>query len=157
MNAEGTRPKRRIAFGLDHAGVALRDPVVQAIESAGHVVVDLGQRFDYPDIAIKVARAILDGDADRGILVCGSGAGVAVAANKLRGIRATVGHDVYTAAQSVSHDDCNVLCIGARVVGPAIAAGVTAAFCGARFSEEERHVRRLEKVLRIERKELEAG
>ena len=157
MTTQAERPKRRIAFGLDHAGGGLRDAVVKAIEDAGHQVVDLGQSFDYPDIAKKVTRAIVDGDADRGILVCGSGAGVSVAANKVRGIRASVGHDVYTAAQSVSHDDCNVLCIGARVVGPAIAAGVTAAFCGARFSGEERHARRLEKVLRIEREGLEAA
>ena len=147
----------KVAVGIDHAGVPLRDAVVEALENAGHEVVDLGEREDYPDIAVEVGRAILDGEADRGILVCGSGAGVSVAANKLRGIRAGVGHDLYTAGQCVSHDDCNVLCIGARVIGPAIAAGATAAFCGAKFSDEERHARRVEKIGRIERDELEAG
>lgn len=150
-------PALRIAVGIDHAGVALRETVVQAVGGAGHDVVDLGECDDYPDIALDVGRAIAAGEADRGILVCGSGAGVSVAANKLPGIRASVCHDHYTAAQSVSHDDCNVLCLGARVIGPAIAAELATAFCEAQFSGEERHARRLGKVLEMERDGMEAS
>ncbi len=146
----------RVAVGIDHAGVALRDVVMQTVRDAGHELLDLGEHDDYPDIALDVGRAIAAGDADRGILVCGSGAGVAVAANKLAGIRASVSHDHYTAAQCVNHDDCNVLCLGARVIGPAIAAELTAAFCAAKFSGEERHVRRLGKVLMMQRDGMEA-
>lgn len=147
----------RIAVGIDHAGVALRETVMQAVGDAGHEVVDLGEHDDYPDTALDVGRAIAAGEADRGIVVCGSGAGVCVAANKLAGIRASVCHDHYTAAQSVSHDDCNVLCLGARVIGPAIAAELATAFCRARFSGEQRHVRRLGKVLEMERDGMEAS
>ncbi len=147
----------RIAVGIDHAGVALREAVSQAVTGAGHDLVDLGEHDDYPDIALAVGRAIAAGEADRGILVCGSGAGVSVAANKLPGIRASVCHDHYTAAQSVSHDDCNVLCLGARVIGPAIAAELAGAFGAARFSGEERHARRLGKVLEMERHGMEAS
>ena len=147
----------RIGIGIDHAGVPLRETVMQAIADGGHEVVDLGEHDDYPDIALGVGRAVAAGEIDRGILVCGSGAGVSVAANKLAGIRASVCHDHYTAAQSVGHDDCNILCLGARVIGPAIAAELTAAFCGAQFSGEERHARRLDKVLKMERDGLEAS
>ena len=147
----------RIAVGIDHAGVALRETVWQALADGGHEPIDLGERDDYPDIALDAGHAIAAGDADRAILVCGSGAGVAVAANKLPGIRASVSHDHYTAAQCVSHDDCNVLCLGARVIGPAIAAELTAAFCAAQFSGEERHVRRVGKVLEMERDGMEAS
>lgn len=147
----------RVAVGIDHAGVALRDVVMQSVRDAGHELLDLGEHDDYPDSALDVGRAIAAGDADRGILVCGSGAGVAVAANKLPGIRASVSHDHYTAAQCVTHDDCNVLCLGARVIGPAIAAELTAAFCAANFSGEERHVRRVGKVLMMERDAMEAS
>jgi ribose 5-phosphate isomerase B len=140
----------RLAVGFDHAGTPLRDAVVGALD--GHHVSDLGECDDYPDIALLVCKSVLDGDADRGVIVCGSGAGVSVAACKLRGIRATVAHDTYTAAQCVSHDDCNVICLGARVIGPAYAADIVRAFAGATFSGEERHVRRLEKVSEIERK-----
>lgn len=147
----------RIAVGIDHAGVALRETVMQAVSEAGHELVDLGEHDDYPDIALDVGRAVAAGDVDRGILVCGSGAGVAVAANKLAGIRASVSHDHYTARQCVSHDDCNVLCLGARVIGPATAADLTVAFCAARFSREERHLRRLGKVLTMEREGMEAS
>jgi ribose 5-phosphate isomerase B len=147
----------KVAVGIDHAGVSLRESVWQAVTDAGHELVDLGEHDDYPDSALDMGRAIRGGDADRGILVCGSGAGVAVAANKLPGIRASVCHDHYTAAQCVSHDDCNVLCLGARVIGPAIAAELTAAFCAAQFSGEERHVRRLGKVLMMERDGMEAS
>ena len=147
----------RVAVGIDHAGVALRDVVMQSVRDAGHELLDLGEHDDYPDSALDVGRAIAAGDAERGILVCGSGAGVAVAANKLPGIRASVSHDHYTAAQCVTHDDCNVLCLGARVIGPAIAAELTAAFCAANFSGEERHVRRVGKVLMMERDAMEAS
>jgi ribose 5-phosphate isomerase B len=140
----------RYAVGFDHAGTPLRDAVVEAL--AGNDVSDLGACDDYPDIAMRVCKAVLDGDADRGVIVCGSGAGVSVAACKVRGIRATVAHDTYTGAQCVTHDDCNVICLGARVVGPAYAADIVRAFAGARFSGEERHVRRLEKVSEIEQR-----
>ena len=147
----------RVAVGIDHAGVALRTTVMQAVRDAGHDLLDLGEHDDYPDSALDIGRAIAAGDADRGILVCGSGAGVSVAANKLPGIRASVCHDHYTAAQCVSHDDCNVLCLGARVIGPAVAAELAQAFAGAEFSGEERHVRRLRKVSTMERDGLEAS
>ncbi len=147
----------RIAVGIDHAGAPLRETVMQAVRDAGHEPVDLGEHDDYPDTALEMGRAIAAGAAGRGILVCGSGAGVSVAANKLAGIRASVCHDHYTAGQSVGHDDCNVLCLGARVIGPAIAAELTAAFCAAQFSGEERHVRRLGKVFQMERDGMEAS
>jgi len=146
----------RIAVAIDHAGLALRDTVAAAVGAAGHELLDLG-RHDYPDTALDAGRAIAAGHADRAILVCGSGAGVSVAANKLAGIRASVCHDHYTAAQCVVHDDCNVLCLGARVIGPAIATELTAAFCAAQFSGEERHVRRLGKILKMERDGMEAS
>jgi ribose 5-phosphate isomerase B len=142
----------RIAIAFDHAGVPLRETVVEALTGAGHEPVDLGDADDYPDVAIRVSAAVLAGEAQRGVLVCGSGAGVAVAACKIRGIRATVAHDTYTGAQCVTHDDCNVACLGARVVGPAYAAEIVRAFADAEFSGEERHRRRLDKVLEIERK-----
>ena len=141
-----------VAVGFDHAGTPLRDAVIETLREAGHDPSDLGVRDDYPDIAVEIGRAVLGGDADRGVIVCGSGAGVAVAANKLRGIRATVAHDTYTAAQCVGHDDCNVVCLGARVIGPAYAADIVRAFAAATFSGEERHVRRLAKVSEIESK-----
>lgn len=147
----------RIAVAIDHAGVTLRDTVCAAVRAGGHDAIDLGCRDDYPDTALDAGRAIAAGDADRAILVCGSGAGVSVAANKLPGIRASVCHDHYTAAQSVVHDDCNMLCLGARVIGPAIASELTAAFCAARFSGEERHLRRLEKISKMERDGMEAS
>src|SRR5437773_10388943 len=100
----------RIAVAFDHAGVPLREPVLEALRADNHEPLDLGDADDYPDVAVRVGAAVLTGDAERGVLVCGSGAGVAVAACKLRGIRATVAHDTYTAAQCVSHDDCNVAC-----------------------------------------------
>jgi ribose 5-phosphate isomerase B len=141
----------RIAVGFDHAGGPLSDAVLDTVREAGHEPVDVGTQDDYPDTALDVARAIDRGECERGIVVCGSGAGVAVAACKLPGIRAAVGHDTYTAAQCVSHDDCNVLALGARVVGPALAAACVRAFVDASFSGEERHVRRLGKVTTMER------
>jgi len=147
----------RIAVGIDHAGGSLRNAVWQVVKDGGHELLDLGEQDDYPDSALDVGRAIAAGEAERGILVCGSGAGVSVAANKLPGIRASVCHDHYSAAQCVSHDNCNVLCLGARVIGPALAAELAAAFCAAQFSGEERHVRRLGKVLTMERDGMEAS
>jgi ribose 5-phosphate isomerase B len=144
----------RVAVGFDHAGVPLDETVLDAVRAAGHEPVDVGTQDDYPDTAVDVSRAVLSGDCERGIVVCGSGAGVAVAACKLDGIRAAVGHDTYTAAQCVQHDDCNVLALGARVIGPALAAACVRAFVGASFSGEERHVRRLGKVNAMEREGL---
>ncbi len=141
-----------IAVGFDHAGVPLRDTVLDTLRDAGHEPIDLGDADDYPDIARTVCAAVLAGEAERGVLVCGSGAGVAVAATKIKGIRAAVTHDTYTGAQCVSHDDCNVACLGARVVGSAYAADIVRAFAGAAYSGEERHQRRLDKVSEIERK-----
>jgi ribose 5-phosphate isomerase B len=144
-----------VACGFDHAGFPLRDRLVQAIEADGHEVLDLGthstEPVDYPDKALEVGRAVLDGRAERGILVCGSGAGVSVAACKIHGIFAATIHDTYTAHQAVEHDGLNVLCVGARVIGPEVAAEIVRAFLGAVVSEEERHVRRREKIAAIER------
>jgi len=139
----------RIACAFDHAGVPLRDAVAAALDDAGHEVVDAGTYEDYPFAAAAVARALGDG-ADRAVLVCGSGAGVAVAAAKLPGVRAATIHDGYTAHQSVEHDDLNVACLGARVIGPALARDLVQAFAAAEFRGEERHVRRLGQVAALE-------
>jgi ribose 5-phosphate isomerase B len=147
----------KIACAFDHAGVPLRETVITALQSAGHDPQDLGTADDYPDVALRVCRAVVDGEVDRGVVVCGSGAGVSVACCKVPGIRATVAHDHYTAGQMVGHDNCNVLCIGARVVGTAIAAELVQAFADAQFTGEERHVRRLGKVDAIERDGLQAN
>ncbi len=144
-----------VACGFDHAGFPLRDRVVQAVEADGHRVLDLGTRspdpIDYPDKALEVGRAILAGEAERGVLVCGSGAGVSVAACKIRGIRAATIHDGYTAHQAVEHDGVNVLCLGARVIGSELAAEIIGNFLGAVVSSEDRHVRRRAKIDEIER------
>jgi ribose 5-phosphate isomerase B len=144
----------RIAFGSDHAGYPLKEQLASWLAESGHAVYDLGTHntdpVDYPDYAAAVASAVLDGRADRGIVICGSGAGAAIAANKLNGIRASVAHDTYTAHQMVEHDDVNVLCIGSRVVGKALAEELITAFLAAKFSREERHVRRLEKIRALE-------
>ena len=145
----------KIACAFDHAGFPLKQFVLETVSGLGHEPVDLGtnstEPVDYPDVARRAAELVLSGEADRAVIVCGSGAGVAVAACKFPGIRAFVGHDTYTAHQAVEHDDGNVLCMGGRVIGPLIAAEVLAAFCGASFSGEERHVRRLGKIADIER------
>jgi ribose 5-phosphate isomerase B len=147
----------RIACGFDHAGFPLKEMVLQTLRSDGHEVLDLGtnspEPVDYPDIAVRVGDAVRDGRAERGVLVCGSGAGVAVAATKMVGIRAATVEDTYTAHQCVEHDDVNVLCMGARVTGPALAGELLRAFAAASFTGEERHRRRLEKVKEIERRE----
>jgi ribose 5-phosphate isomerase B len=145
----------RIACAFDHAGFPLKPMVLETVGALGHEAIDLGtdstDPVDYPDTARAGAEAVRAGDADRAVVVCGSGAGVAVAACKFPGIRATCAHDTYTAHQSVEHDDVNVLCLGARVIGPALAADVIRAYLGAEFSGEERHVRRLGKIAAIER------
>jgi ribose 5-phosphate isomerase B len=143
-----------IAVGSDHAGFELKAAILQTVAREGHVPLDLGTHgsapVDYPDIARAVGESIQAGGAERGVLVCGSGVGVSVAANKLRGIRAAICHDHYSAHQGVEHDDMNVLVLGARVIGPALAAELVAAFLRAHFSAEERHARRLNKVLQLE-------
>ena len=141
----------RVACGFDHAGVPLREAVLGALVAAGHDVLDLGDAEDYPASARVVAAALSDGRAERGVLVCGSGAGVAVAAGKFRGVRAATVSDCYTARQSVEDDDLNVLCLGARVIGPELARELVSVFVGARFSGAERHVRRLAEIAAIER------
>lgn len=149
-----------IAIGADHGGYPLNERVIQELQQAGHEIIDFGTHVgsrpdDYPDYAIKVGQAIQNGQAEIGILICGSGVGAAVAANKLRGIRAALCGDTYSAHQSREHDDCNVLCLGARVTGVELALEIVRAFVAARFSGEERHRRRLEKIMAIERSEKE--
>jgi ribose 5-phosphate isomerase B len=149
----------RIAFAADHAGAALKDQLLARLAAAdtGHDLIDLGgdgsdPTDDYPDFAERLGYAVAGGDADRGVLICGSGVGASVAANKIRGIRAAVCHDTYSAHQGVEHDDMNVLTLGARVIGTEPAYECVLAFVGARFSGESRHKRRLDKVLDIERR-----
>ncbi len=144
----------KVAVAFDHRGVHLRDAVFEAL--AGHDVVDLGtdtdaERIDYPDKAREIGEAILGGEAERGVLVCGSGVGASVAACKLPGIRAAICHDVYSAHQGVEHDDMNVLCLGSEVVGPSLARDLIAAFIGARFDGGERYLRRLKMIEDLER------
>lgn len=147
----------RVALGCDHAGFPLKSLVRELVEASGASVLDFGtdseESVDYPDYAAAVARAVSEGRAERGILLCGSGVGACVAANKVRGVRACVCHDTYSAGQGVEHDDMNVLCLGGRIIGPAVIGDLVRAFLGAGFSGEERHVRRLDKVLRLERGE----
>jgi ribose 5-phosphate isomerase B len=144
----------RIALASDHAGFPLKEHLSKWLAESGHAVYDLGthsaEPVDYPDYAAAVAQAVLDGRADRGILICGSGAGAAVAANKLQGIRASIAHDTYTAHQMVEHDDVNVISLGSRVIGEALAEELVTTFLEARFSREDRHVRRLEKIRSLE-------
>jgi len=146
----------RIAIAFDHRGVKLREAVREEIAAAGHELVDLGTddgsvRIDYPDKARELGEAILGGDAERGVLVCGSGVGAAVAACKMRGIRAAICHDVYSAHQGVEHDDMNVLCLGSEVVGPSLAGDLVSTFLGASFDGGERYVERLRMVEAMER------
>ncbi|MGA9193031.1 MAG: ribose 5-phosphate isomerase B [Anaerolineales bacterium] len=145
----------RIAVASDHAGFPLKAEIIEIVVSHDHEAIDLGtdstEPVDYPDYAEKLGRAIQDGRADRGILLCGSGVGAAVAANKLKGIRAGLCHDTYSAHQSVEHDNVNVLALGARIIGPELAREVVRAFLGAEFSGEPRHVRRLAKIDELER------
>ena len=146
---------QRIAIGADHAGYPLNERVIDELRTAGHEIVDFGTHDgsvadDYPDYAKRVGQAVQQGAVDIGILVCGSGVGAAVAANKLHGIRAALCGDTYSARQAREHDDCNVLCLGARVVGVELALELVRAFVSARFSGEERHRRRLRKIAEME-------
>lgn len=145
----------RIAVACDHAGFPLKDEVIRVISESGHQVLDLGTDsiapVDYPDIAVKLGKVILDGTAERGVLLCGSGVGASIAANKIDGIYAGLCHDVYSAGQGVEHDNMNVLCLGARIIGPAVVPLLIRAFLGAEFSQEERHRRRVAKVRDLER------
>ncbi|MEK9164154.1 MAG: ribose 5-phosphate isomerase B [Chloroflexota bacterium] len=144
----------KIAIACDHGGFPLKEAAIQTAKSGGHDILDLGtfstDPVDYPDYARAVGEAIQQGKAERGILICGSGVGACVAANKMRGIRAGVCHDTYSAHQCVEHDDVNVLCLGARIIGAELAPELIRAFLGARFTGEERHVRRLAKVKKME-------
>ena len=146
----------RIAFAADHAGWPLRAAILGLLADANHELVDCGppervEGDDYPDRALAVGHAIAEGRADRGILACGSGVGASVAANKVRGVRACLCHDTFSAHQGVEDDEMNVLCLGARIVGESLALELVRAFLGARFSGAERHVRRLGKILAAER------
>jgi ribose 5-phosphate isomerase B len=145
----------RVAVAFDHRGVKLRERVCDAIAEQGHQVLDLGTdapepRIDYPDKAREIGEAILADEAERGVLVCGSGVGASVAANKLAGIRAAVCHDTYSAHQGVEHDDMNVLCLGSEVVGAELAAELARAFLAAEFNGGDRYRRRLEKIEKLE-------
>jgi ribose 5-phosphate isomerase B len=154
----------RIAFAADHAGAALKDALLRRLRDAepDDAYIDLGgdgsdPDDDYPDFAHRLGQAIQAGDADRGILICGSGVGASVAVNKMRGVRSAVCHDTYSAHQGVEHDDMNVLTLGSRVIGPEPAFECAVAFLGATFSGEPRHVRRLQKVMAIEAAEIEGA
>ncbi len=142
-------------MAFDHRGVRLREVLLETLRDGGHEIVDLGTdtdavRIDYPDKAAELGAALKDGQAERGVLVCGSGVGAAVAACKIAGIRAAICHDVYSAHQGVEHDDMNVICLGSEVVGPSLASDLVGTFLAARFDGGERYVARLEKVRRME-------
>jgi ribose 5-phosphate isomerase B len=147
----------KIAIGSDHGGYPLNEVIIADLEKAGHTVVDFGTHDgtkpdDYPDYARAVGDAVQKKEVDRGIIVCGSGVGASIAANKVHGVKACLCHDTYSARQGVEHDDMNVLCLGARIVGVELARELVKAFLGAKFSGEERHVRRIAKVDDIETK-----
>ena len=147
----------RIAIGADHAGLPLKKELVPWLQAQGHELVDFGaheydRNDDYPDYAEAVARTVASGQAQRGIMVCGSGVGACVTSNKVKGVRACMCHDTYSAHQGVEHDDMNVLCLGARIIGGELAREVVTAFLEAEFSGEERHQRRLNKLLEVERR-----
>lgn len=145
----------RVVIGGDHAGFPLKEAIMDHCAAHGHDVIDVGtdstDPVDYPDFAAAVGRAVVGGQADRGVVVCGSGAGASIAANKITGVRCAVVHDHYTAHQAVEHDDMNVLALGARVIGTATAFEIVDAYLGASFTGEERHVRRLRKVVELDR------
>lgn len=144
----------KIVIGSDHAGFQLKNAMGDVIRALGHSVLDVGafneNPSDYPDFAAAVGRAVLERTADRGVLICGSGVGASVAANKLRGIRAAVCHDSYSAHQGVEHDDMNVLVLGSRIIGVKLAEDLVKAYLSATFTQEERHKRRLAKVTALE-------
>ena len=143
-----------VVVGSDHAGFHLKQEVAEALRKEGHEVLDVGTQstapVDYPDFAEALGLAVRDGRAEKGVLICGSGVGASVAANKLPGVRAAICHDTYSAHQGVEHDDMNVLVLGGRVVGPALAHELVRAFLGARYTGEERHARRLAKIKALE-------
>jgi ribose 5-phosphate isomerase B len=146
-----------VAFASDHAGWPLRQRILAELKAGGHVIVDCGsaervEGDDYPDVAAAVSRAIVDGRAERAVLVCGSGVGAGIAANKIHGIRAALCHDSFSAHQGVEDDDMNVLCLGARVVGEELAAELVRDFLHAKFSAAERHRRRVGKILELEKR-----
>ena len=144
----------RVVLGADHRGYELKNALAAYLRDAGHDVLDVGvngpESVDYPDLALAVGQAIQDGKAERGILVCGSGVGACIAANKMEGIRAALTHDTYSAHQGVEHDDMNVICLGSRVIGDELAREIVRTFLEARFVPEERYVRRLKKIRDIE-------
>jgi len=146
----------RIVVGSDHGGYALKQDVVDSLRGDGHDVLDVGtnsaEPVDYPDFAERVGTAVVGGRAERGVLICGSGVGACVAANKIPGVRAAICHDSYSAHQGVEHDNLNVLVLGGRIVGPALAHDLVRAFLGARYTAEERHARRLAKVAALEQR-----
>ena len=148
----------KIVIGSDHAGFALKNAMGDVLRGLGNAVLDVGafneNPSDYPDFAAAVGRAVLDGRAERGVLICGSGVGASVAANKLVGIRAAVCHDTYSAHQGVEHDDMNVLVLGSRIIGVKLAEDLVKAFLGAQFTNEERHKRRLAKIAALEQKRI---
>jgi RpiB/LacA/LacB family sugar-phosphate isomerase len=144
----------RVALGVDHRGFLIKDELVGLLKEEGHEVLDLGTHssdaVDYPDISAAVGEAVRSGEADRGIIVCGSGAGAVIAANKMKGIRCAQAHDTYTAHQCVEHDDANVLALGSGIIGISVIREVVTAFLGARFDGGERYQRRLDKVAKLE-------
>ena len=146
----------RIAVACDHAGFILKAPIIHLLEENGVEVIDLGtdneESVDYPDYAKKLGQCIVDKQADRGILICGSGVGASIAANKIKGVYAGLAHDTYSAGQGVEHDDMNVLCLGARIIGEEVAKGCVKAFIDASFSTDSRHHRRVDKIHLIEAK-----
>ena len=150
----------KVAVGFDHAGFPLKQTVLEAVRKAGHEPIDMGtnsaEPVDFPDITQKVGSAVQKGEAERGILVCGSGIGACIAANKMKGIFASIAHDTYSAAQGVLHDDMNLLCLGGRVIGPALATALVMAFLSARYIGDdpggERLARRVEKIRQMEEK-----
>jgi ribose 5-phosphate isomerase B len=146
----------RVTLGSDHAGFELKQILSRHLEQNGHQVIDIGtnsaEPVDYPDYAEKLALSLLRGDSERGVLICGSGVGASVAANKIPGIRAGLCHDIYSAHQGVEHDDVNVLVLGARIIGPELAKDLALAFLNARYTNEERHRRRLAKIIDIEKR-----
>ncbi len=144
----------RVVVGADHRGFELKNALAAALRDEGHEVIDVGtnsaEPVDYPDIAVKIGAAIQDGSAERGVFACGSGVGACIAANKLRGVRAGLTHDTYSAHQGVEHDDMNVICLGSKVIGEALALEILWAFMGAKFVTKERYERRLGKVRALE-------
>ena len=151
----------KVAVAADHGGFPLKGPLVEMLNGTGHTVLDLGafndERTDYPDFARYVGEALQSGQAERGIVLCGSGVGASIAANKMRGIRASIAHDTYSAHQGVEHDDMNVLVLGARVVGVELAFDIARVFLGARFDGGSRYVARLKKVEAMERQLTSGG